>query len=136
MQSLILSKSAGVTGGRGTAGAGPGTDLSLFTDASGESAVTPITGGATLQLTHSEGQYHMDHRMGHTTYGAFSHGKLGAMAHTKPKLAATLPANLQHVVRVCFVVDATVDTHQLLRIAGEPLHKDTTTSLGTEALML
>ena len=27
MQSLIRSKSAGVTGGRGTAGAGPGTDL-------------------------------------------------------------------------------------------------------------
>ena len=28
MQSLIRSKSAGVTGGRGTAGAGPGRDLS------------------------------------------------------------------------------------------------------------
>ena len=27
MQSLIRSKSAGVTGGRGTAGAGPGRDL-------------------------------------------------------------------------------------------------------------
>ena len=29
MQSLIRSKSAGVTGGRGTAGAGPGRDLSI-----------------------------------------------------------------------------------------------------------
>ena len=31
MQSLIRSKSAGVTGGRGTAGAGPGRDLLYFT---------------------------------------------------------------------------------------------------------
>ena len=30
MQSLIRSKSAGVTGGRGTAGAGPGRDLLYF----------------------------------------------------------------------------------------------------------
>ena len=31
MQSLIRSKSAGVTGGRGTAGAGPGRDLLYIT---------------------------------------------------------------------------------------------------------
>ena len=30
MQSLIRSKSAGVTGGRGTAGAGPGRDLLYY----------------------------------------------------------------------------------------------------------
>ena len=34
MQSLIRSKSAGVTGGRGTAGAGPGRDL-LYTAVTG-----------------------------------------------------------------------------------------------------
>ena len=33
MQALIRSKSAGITGGRGTAGAGPGRDL-LYGDAS------------------------------------------------------------------------------------------------------
>ena len=32
MQSLIRSKSAGVTGGRGTAGAGPGRDLLYRSD--------------------------------------------------------------------------------------------------------
>ena len=32
MQSLIRSKSAGVTGGRGTAGAGPGRDLLYFSE--------------------------------------------------------------------------------------------------------
>ena len=42
-------------------------DLFCFTDASGGSALTPITGGATLQLTHTEGHYHMDHHTGHTT---------------------------------------------------------------------
>ena len=46
------------------------TDLVFFTDASGESALTPITGGATLQLTHTGGHYHMDDHTGHTTYGA------------------------------------------------------------------
>ena len=56
------------------------TDLLFFTDASGESYLTSITGGATLQLTHDEGRYHMDHHTGHTTYGASSHGELGAMA--------------------------------------------------------
>ena len=41
-------------------------DLVFFTDAPGESALTPITIAATLQLTHTEGHYHMYH----TTYGA------------------------------------------------------------------
>ena len=74
------------------------TDLIFFTDASGESAPTPITWGGPLQLTHTEGQYHMDHHTGHTTYGAPSHGELGAMADTITRLAATLPDNLPHVV--------------------------------------
>ena len=111
-------------------------DLIFFTDASGESALTPITGGATLQLTHTEGQYHMDHHTGHTTYGASSHGEPGAMATAIPRLAAALPANLRHVVRVWFVVDASVDTNLLLRIVRQPLHKATATNLGTQALML
>ena len=45
-------------------------DLVFFTDASGESALTPITGGAALQRTHTGGHYHMDHHTDHTTYGA------------------------------------------------------------------
>ena len=58
------------------------------------------------------------------------------MADTITRVAATLPANLPHVVRVWFVVDANVDTHLLLRIARQPLHKAIATSLGTQALML
>ena len=111
-------------------------DLLFFTNASGESALTPITGGATLQLTHSGGHYHINHHTGHSTYGASSHGELGAMAEAIAKIAAPLPALLPHVVRVWFVVDATVDTHVLLRIARQPLHKATATSLGTQALLL
>ena len=42
-------------------------DLVFFADASGESALTLITGGATLQLTHTERHYHMDHHTSHTT---------------------------------------------------------------------
>ena len=47
-----------------------------------------------------------------------------------------LHAHLPHVVRFRFVVDATVDTHLLPRIARQPLHKATATSLGTKALLL
>ena len=67
-------------------------DLLFFTDGSGESALTPITGGATLRLTHTEGHYHMDHHTGHTTYGAASHGELGAMADLMAEMAARLCA--------------------------------------------
>ena len=111
-------------------------DRLFFTDASGESALTPITGGATLQLTHTGGHYHMDHHTGHTTYRASSHGGLGAMADAIAEIAAHLPAHLPHIVRVWFVVDATVVTHLLLRIARQPLHKATARSLGTQALLL
>ena len=45
-------------------------ELLLFTDASGGSALTPITGR----------HYHMDQKTGHTTYVASSHGELGNMA--------------------------------------------------------
>ena len=111
-------------------------DRLFFTDASGESALTFIAGGDILQLTHIGGHYHMDHHTSHTTYGASSHGELAAMADVIAEIAAHLPAHLPHILRVWFVVDATVDTHVLLRIARQPLHKATATSLGTQALLL
>ena len=111
-------------------------DRLFITNAPGESALTPITGGATLQLTHTGGHYHMDHHTGHTTYGASSHGELEAMADAIARIAAHLRAHLPHIVRVWFVVDATVDTHLLLRIARQTPHKGTAMSLGTQALLL
>ena len=48
MQSLIRSKSAGVTGGRGTAGAGPGRDLLYMTDTPSRSPIGPICGVRTF----------------------------------------------------------------------------------------
>ena len=78
----------------------------------------------------------MDHHTGHATYGASSHGELGAMADAIAEIASHLPAHLPHSVRIWFVVDATVDTHLVLRIARQPLHKATATSLGTQALLL
>ena len=102
-------------------------DLVFSTDTSGES---------TLQLTHTEQHYHMDQHTGHTTYGASSHGELGAIADVIAKIAGHLPALLPHVLQVRFVVDATVDTHLPLRIAHQALHKATATSLGTRDLLL
>ena len=112
------------------------TDLLFFTDASAESPLTSITGGATLQLTHTEGHYHMDHHTGHTTYGASSHGERGAMTGAIAKIAARLPAHLPHIVWVWFVVDSSVDPHLGLRKARQPLHKASATNLGTQALLL
>ena len=78
----------------------------------------------------------MDHHTGHTTYGASFHGEVGAMADAIAQMPTDLPAHLPHVVRVWLVVDATVNTQLLLRIARQPLHKATVTSLGTQALLL
>ena len=78
----------------------------------------------------------MDHHRGHTTYGASSHGELGAMTNAIAEIAAHLPAHLPHILQVWFVVDATVDAHLFLRIARQPLHKATARSLGTQALLL
>ena len=75
-------------------------DRLFFTDASGQSALTPIIGGATLQLTHTGGHYDMDHNTGHTTYRAPSYGELRAMADAIAEIAAHLPAHLPHIVRV------------------------------------
>ena len=113
-----------------------GASLLFFTDASDESPLTPITRGATLQLIHIRGHYHMDHHTGHTTYRASSHAELGAMADAIAKLSAHLTAHLPHLLRVWFIVDATVNEHLLLRIARQPLHKAIATSLGTQALLL
>ena len=78
----------------------------------------------------------MDHNRGDTTYGASSHGELGAMTEAIAEIATHLPAHLLHIFRVWFVVHATVDSQLLLRIARQPLHKATATSLGTQALVL
>ena len=111
-------------------------DRLFFTDASGRSALRPITGGATLQTTYTLGHYHMDHHTGQITYGASSHGELGAMDDAIAKIVAHLPARLPHIVWVRFVIDATVNTHLLLHIARQPHHKSTATTLGTQALLL
>ena len=78
----------------------------------------------------------MDHHTGHTTYRTSSHGELGAIADAIAKMGAKLATLLPDVVLVWFPMDATVDTHLLLRIAPQPLHKATATSLGGLALLL
>ena len=65
-------------------------DLVFFTDTSGKSAPTPITGGATLQLTHAGGHCHVDHHTGHTTYEASS-GNWGTWRMLSPDLRLACP---------------------------------------------
>ena len=97
-------------------------DRLFFTDTSGESALTPITGGATLQRTHTEEDYHMDHHRGHTTYGASSHGDLGAMADAIAKIAAHQPAHLPFTHR-----PGLVRGRRNCRHTPTPPHSKTTT---------
>ena len=91
---------------------------------------------APLQLTHTNGRYHMVHHTRHTAYGASSRRELRAMADALNKLADTLPADSPHIICVWFVVDTTVDTHLLPRISRMPLHKATESNLCTQALLL
>ena len=58
------------------------------------------------------------------------------MADAIAKFAAHLSAQIQHIVWVWSVVDATVDTHLLLNKARRLLHKATVRSLGSQALLL
>ena len=66
MQSLIRSISAGVTGGRGTAGAGPGRDL-LYTSAANTHATIHTTTNRTHdgpRCRHLQHSYHHHHDPG------------------------------------------------------------------------
>ena len=109
----------------------------IFADASGTTNLTPAAGGAALELrTDAARRLRQQHLTGATIFGASSHGELKTLAiivvtvndaHQRPK---------DHTHHVLVVVDTAVDFQILHKLARQPLHKATVSSLGTQALHL
>ena len=102
----------------------------IFPHASGRTGLTPAAGGAALAQLR---QHHLERT---TIFRASSHGDLKTLAIIVD--AGTdickLPQTQPHDVWV--VRDAAVDFQILQRLAKQPLHKATDSSLGTQALHL
>ena len=103
----------------------------LFLNASGDHNLTPITGAAALRFQTQGSGYTMPHHSRSTIYGASSHGEVCTLADALGPLQTTDTAT-----RVWVVVDATVDTHLVMRLCRLPLHQAIESGLTTQALKI
>ena len=109
----------------------------IFADASGTTSLTPAAGVAALELrTDATGQLRQNHLTGTTIFGASSHGELETLAVIVDAVNDTHQQPCDHAHRVWVVVDAAVDLQIVRKLAPQPLHKATDTSMGTRALHL
>ena len=109
----------------------------IFADASGTTSLTPAAGGAALELkVDTTGRLHQHHLTGATILGASSHGELKTLAIVVDGVNDTQQEPRDHTHHVWVVVDAAVDFQIVRRLARQPLHKATDSSLGTQALHL
>ena len=109
----------------------------IFADASRTTSLTPAAGGAALQLkVDTTGRLHQHHLTGATIFGASSHGELRTLAFVVDAVNDTHQEPLDHAQHVWVVIDAAVDFQIVRRLARQPLHKATDSSLGTQALHL
>ena len=106
----------------------------IFADASGTTSLTPAAGGAALELrTDTTGPLRQHHLTGATTFGASSHGELKTLAIILDAVNDTHQEPRDHTHHVWVVVDAAVDFQIVRKMARQPLHKATDSSLGTQA---
>ena len=82
------------------------------------------------------GRLHRHHLTGATIFGASSHGELKTLAIVVDAVNDTHQEPRDHTHHVWAVVDAAVDFQIVRRLARQPLHKATDSSLGTQALHL
>ena len=109
----------------------------IFGDASDTTSLTPAAGGATLELKiDTTGGLHQHHLTGATIFGASSHGELKTLAIVVDAVNDIHQEPRDHPHHVWVVVDAAVDFQIVRRLARQPLHKATDSSLGTQALHL
>ena len=109
----------------------------IIADASGTTGLTPAAGGADPALRPDEsGQLRQHHLTGTSIFGASSHGELKTLAIIVDVVTAIskLPQTQPHPVWL--VIDAAMDIQIVRRLAKQPLHKGTDSSLGTQALHL
>ena len=94
-------------------------------------------GGQFLELrTDATGQLRQHHLTGATIFGASSHGELKTLAVIVDAVIDTHQQPRDHAHHVPVVVDAGVDFQIVRKLARQPLHKATDSSLGTQALHL
>ena len=106
----------------------------IFADASGTTSLTPAVGGAALELkADTTGRLHQHHLTEATIFGASSHGDLKTLAIVVDAVNDTHQEPRDHTHHVWVVVDAAVDFRIVRKLARQPLHKATESSLGTQA---
>ena len=109
----------------------------IFADASGTTSLTPAAGGADLELmTDATGRLRQHYLTEATIFGAFSHGELKTLAIIVDAVNDTHQEPRDHTHHVWVVVDAAVDFKIVRKLARQPLHKATDSSLGSRALHL
>ena len=109
----------------------------VFADASGTTSLTPAAGRAALELkVDGTGRLHQHDLRGATILGVSSHGELKTLAIVVDAVNDTQQEPREHAHHVWVVVDAAVDFQIVRRLAQQPLHKATDSSLGTQALHL
>ena len=109
----------------------------IFADPSGIMSLTPAAGGAALELrTDRTGRLHQHHLTGATFFGASSRGELKTLAIIMDAVNDTHQQPQDHAHRVWVVVDAAVDFQIIRKLAQDPLHEATDSSLCTETLHL
>ena len=109
----------------------------IFADASGTTSLTPAHGGAAGELkVDMTGRLHKHHLTRATIFGASSHGELKTLAIVMDAVNDTHQELRDHAHHVLIVVDAALDFQIVRRLARQPPHKATDSSLGIQALHL
>ena len=109
----------------------------IFADAFGTTSLTPAAEEAGFELrTDATGLLHQHHLTGPTLFGASSHGELKTLAIVVDAVNETHQQPRDHGHHVWVVVDAALDCQNVLKLARQPLHKATDSSLGTQVLHL
>ena len=107
----------------------------IFADASGTTSLTPAAGGAAMELrTDATGRLRQHHLTGATILRASSHGEWKTLAVIVDAVTDTHQQPRDHTHHVWVVVDAAVDFQIVRKLARQPLHKATNSSLGGQAL--
>ena len=109
----------------------------IFADASGTTNSTPVAWGAALGLrTDTVGRLRQHHLTRATTCGASSHREPKWLAIILDASNDTHQQPRDHAHHVWVVVESAVDLQIVRKLARQPLHKATDSSVGTQALHL
>ena len=84
--------------------------------------------------TDATGRLRQHHLTRATIFGASSHGELETLAIIVDAVNDTHEEPRDHTHHVWVVVDAAMDFEIVRKLARQPLHKETDSSLGTQAL--